>query len=117
MNLNQFVRASFLAGIFGVLIVLVLAAGSAEEGKAAYMNRCQMCHGDDGQGNDAMARILKVEFKAMDSDYVQGKSDKEIREIITRGTGKMAAVRGLPEKEIEDIIAYLRSLAKKSEKD
>lgn len=117
MNLNQFVRASVLAGIFGVLIVLVLAAGSAEEGKAAYMNRCQMCHGDDGQGNDAMARILKVEFKAMDSDYVQGKCDKEIREIITRGTGKMAAVRGLPEKEIEDIIAYLRSLAKKSEKD
>jgi mono/diheme cytochrome c family protein len=117
MGMNLLARVSICIGAAGLLVVLVLAAGSAEEGKAAYMNRCQMCHGDDGQGNDAMARILKVEFKAMDSDYVQGKSDKEIREIITRGTGKMAAVRGLPEKEIEDIIAYLRSLAKKSEKD
>lgn len=117
MTLNRFMRASVLMAIFAVLIVLALAAGSAEEGKAAYMNRCQMCHGDDGQGNDSMARILKVEFHPMDSDYVQEKSDKEIREIITRGTGKMAAVRGLPEKEIENIIAYLRSLAKKSEED
>ena len=106
-----------------VILVLVLASplwiagitasGSEEEGKAVYLKRCKMCHGADGKGNPAIARMLKVEFKALDSEYVQSKKDVEFKEIITKGTGKMAAVRGTTDSEIESVIAYVRSLAKK----
>jgi mono/diheme cytochrome c family protein len=71
-----------------------------------------MCHGADGAGNPAMSRMLKVEFRPLDSDYVQEKEDPELKQIITKGKGKMAAVRGLTEQQLSDVIAFLRSLPK-----
>ncbi|UCF37598.1 MAG: cytochrome c [Acidobacteriota bacterium] len=108
-------KARVSAGLLVLLVlpllsVLLFAAGDAEQGKAAFMKRCKMCHGADGQGNPAMARMLKVEFKPMDSDYVQKKPDSEIKEIVTSGKGKMVAVRGVSGDELENIIAYIRTL-------
>ncbi len=94
------------------VVLLGMAAGNADQGKAAFQKRCKMCHGADGKGNPAMARMLKVEFHAMDSEYVQKKSDEELKSIILKGKGKMAAVRGVAEPELNDILAYLRSLQK-----
>jgi mono/diheme cytochrome c family protein len=89
------------------------AAGSVEKGSAAFQKRCKMCHGADGAGNPAMARMLKVEFQAMDSEHVQNLKDEELKNIISKGKGKMTAVRGVDEAEMSDLIAYLRSLKKK----
>lgn len=96
-----------------LLAAAIIAAGPEEEGKAVYLKRCKMCHGADGEGNPAIAKMLKVEFKALDSEDVQKKTDAEFKEIIVKGKGKMAAVRGTTDSEIEKVIAYLRSLNKK----
>ena len=93
-----------------LLLVVIAAASTADPGKTVYTNRCKMCHGTDGTGNPAMARMLKVEFRALDSDYVQKQTDSELKNTIIKGKGKMAAVRGLSEQQLTDVISYLRSL-------
>jgi mono/diheme cytochrome c family protein len=105
-------KASIVFGVFIPLFVLLAwaADGNVEGGKKVYLTRCKMCHGADGAGNPAMARMLKVEFKSLDSDYVQDLKDDELVSIITKGKGKMAAVRGLNDQQLADVIAYLRAL-------
>jgi len=93
------------------LVLLAIAAtGDVAAGKTVFTNRCKMCHGVDGTGNPAMARMLKVEFHALDSDYIRDKEDAELKQTVTKGKGKMAAVRGLTDQQLIDVIAYVRSL-------
>jgi len=56
-----------------------------------------------------MAKILKVEFPKMDSEYIQKKKDEEIKEIVTKGKGKMPPVQGISDSDIENVITYLRT--------
>lgn len=101
--------------VLGFVVLLGLPAYAEDDvslGKAVFLKRCKMCHGADGAGNPAMARMLKVEFKPMNSDYVQQKTDSEIKETVLKGKGKMAAVRGISEDEIAKVTVYIRSLKK-----
>lgn len=102
--------------VIPLLLVVIAAPSDANPGKTVYTNRCKMCHGSEGTGNPAMARMLKVEFKALDSDYVQKKEDSELKNTITKGKGKMAAVRGLSDQQLTDVISYLRSLPQEKAK-
>lgn len=86
--------------------------GDAEKGKATYASKCNMCHGPDGVAKEAMAKMFKVEMKALGSKEVQAKSDADIKKIIKEGNGKMKAVT-LTDDEIANVIAYVRTLAKK----
>lgn len=106
---------STLAALILVAPVLLfgMASGDVEQGKAVFMKRCKMCHGADGEGNPAIARMMKVEFHPMSSEYIQKKTDAEFTDIIEKGKGKMPAVKGTTPEEITDVIAYIRSLGKK----
>ena len=57
--------------------------------------------------------MFKVEMRSLNSKEVQAKSDTQLKEIVTKGTGKMKPVSGLSDKELDNLIAYLRTLAKK----
>lgn len=96
-----------------VVLIGIAASGDATAGKTVFTNRCKMCHGADGTGNPAMASMLKVEFHPLASDYIQDKEDAELKETITKGKGKMAAIRGLSDQQLSDVVAYLRSLPEK----
>lgn len=87
--------------------------GDVAAGKAIYAKRCATCHGPSGEGKESIAKMLKVEMHALGSKEVQAKSDADLKKIITEGTGKMKPVTGLSEKELTDLIAYLRTLTKK----
>lgn len=91
---------------------LLLGAGDPQAGKAVYDAKCKTCHGTDAKGNAALAKTLKVEFKDLASKEVQSKSDGDLKKSITGGTGKMQPVKGLSDKQVEDVIAFVRSLAK-----
>jgi len=110
--MSKTVTRAFVALLVSLPLILlaIASAGDVTAGKTVYTNRCKMCHGADGAGNPAMGRMLKVEFHALDSDYIQDKKDPEIIQIITKGKGKMAAVRGLTDQQLSDVIAYVRSL-------
>ncbi|GAB4235699.1 MAG: hypothetical protein Kow00109_09050 [Acidobacteriota bacterium] len=95
------------------VVGLAALAPDADAGKQVYQRRCKMCHGIDGKGSAAVARMMKVEIPALDSDAVQEQTDEELAKVITKGKGKMVAVKGISEQDVANVIAYLRTLAKK----
>ena|SRR5579884_3417216 len=106
-------------GIVAVLIVFLLAVycasfygQDAAAGKAVYGKKCQSCHTADGSGNPAVAKMMNVTIKPLSGEEVQKKSDADIKKTITTGTGKMKPVTGLSEKEVNDVVAYVRTLKK-----
>ena len=88
-----------------------LAAGDAAAGKQVFDKKCASCHGATGEGKDAIAKMLKVEMRNLGSPEVQAKSDAELGKMIKDGNGKMKPV-ALTDKEIQDVVAYLRTLKK-----
>lgn len=87
-----------------------LAAAGAPEGKTVFESKCQPCHGPAGEGKPAIAKMFKVEMHPLGSKEVQSKSDAEFKKIITTGNGKMKAVTGLSGKQLDDVVAFVRTL-------
>lgn len=89
---------------------MVPAFAGATEGKEVYDKACKGCHGATGQGNPGLAKMMKVEMKALGSKEVQAKSDADLKKIITQGTGKMKPVASVAGKQVDDVIAFVRTL-------
>lgn len=110
-----------LAGVGAMAGLLLVASASssarpaadAAAGKDVFLKKCKACHGEDGQGNQGMAKILKTTIAALDSDEVQKKSDAEIKKIIVEGKDKMKPVTGLSDADINNVIAFVRTFKKK----
>jgi cytochrome c5 len=90
-----------------------LAADDANAGKAVFDAKCKMCHGNNGEGNPVIAKMMKVTMHPFSSKEVQSKSDEELKKDIVNGNGKMRPVKGLSDKQLDDVVAFIRSLAKK----
>jgi mono/diheme cytochrome c family protein len=106
--------------VFTLIVVLIVlaglplfAAGDAAAGKEAYMKKCASCHGPDGLGKDQIAQMMKIKFTPLGGKEVQDKSDADLKKIAIEGVGKMKAVKDVDDKMAEDIVAYLRTFAKK----
>lgn len=97
-------------GVFTLMAVSGIMAFAAD--RAAYDKSCKTCHGPDGQGNAAIAKVMKVELKPLGSPAIQSKSDADLKAIVTKGSGKMKAVAGLSAKEVDEAIAFVRTLKK-----
>jgi mono/diheme cytochrome c family protein len=87
-----------------------LAFAGAPEGKAIYEAKCQKCHGPNGEGKDSIAKMLKVELKHLGAKDVQAKSDADLKKIITAGEGKMKPVADVTGKDLDNVVAYVRTL-------
>jgi len=104
--------------IGAVVLALVssLAAPAAfadsETGAALFKTKCAMCHGADGKGDTAMGKNFKL--RDLSSDDVQKVHDSEMKTLIENGKGKMPAFKGkLTDKQLGDVIQFLRTLKKK----
>ncbi len=100
-------------GLFVIIAVaavpLMAAKGDAAAGKAVFTKSCSSCHGPDGAGKDAIAKMFKVTMRPLGSKEVQARSDAEIRKIITEGNGKMKPVK-LEGADLDNVIAFVRTL-------
>ena len=95
-----------------VLLATAASADDANAGKGVYDRSCRACHGPDGAGNPAIAKMMKVEMKDLKSPEVQAMSDAEIKQIVSNGKGKMRPVASVSGADLNNVIAYLRSLKK-----
>ncbi len=103
----------------GVLILAVpISSWSAEAGTDAaakiYAAKCASCHGKDGKGNPAMAKVFKLEPAALDvvKDSSLAKSDADLVKLTADGKEKMPAYKGkLSDAEIAGLVSYIRTLA------
>ena len=88
-------------------------AADTAAGKDLYTKKCASCHGAAGEGKDSVAKLFKVELKPLTSKEIQSMSDADLKKTILEGTGKMKPVKDVDAKGADDVIAYVRSLAKK----
>ena len=100
----------------GLIVIVVLAAvplaaakADAAAGKAVFAKSCAGCHGPDGAGKDAIAKMMKVTMRPLGSKDVQAKSDADLKKNITEGNGKMKPVK-LEGADLDNVIAFVRTL-------
>ncbi len=92
------------------IVSVGLAHAGAAEGKELYNSKCQPCHGANGEGKAAIAKMFNVTLPHLGSKEVQAKSDADLQKVITAGKGKMKPAAGVTEKQAADIVAYVRTL-------
>jgi mono/diheme cytochrome c family protein len=92
------------------MISVPAVAATAKSGEPIYTAHCKTCHGADGTGNPAIAKMMAVTMKPLGSADVQAKSDADLKAIITAGTGKMKPVSGMASGDVDNVVAYLRTL-------
>ncbi len=94
-------------------------SGDAKAGETKYQGTCASCHGLDVKGLPSLGKDLTT------SSFSKGLSDADLVAFITKGrstgdpantTGVDMPVKGgnpaLSEKDLYDIVAYLRTLQK-----
>src|SRR3990172_13340210 len=89
------------------------------EGKKIYATYCVSCHGERGKGDGVVAQSLPVRPADHTNGAVMNQlSDQFLLYVITKGGAAMGKSNFMPawgsslnDKQIRDIVAYLRSIA------
>ena len=96
------------------LLLLILTTGIAfaqKDAKDVYADKCAVCHGQDGSGNTAKGRKLKL--KGVKETAAKTKTEEMIK-IVTDGKGADMDAFGkeLGKEQVKAVVEYYRSLAK-----
>lgn len=91
-------------------IAAALASAGQAPGKVEYDKSCKSCHGAVGQGNPAIAKMLKLELRHLGSPEVQARPDAELRKVVANGIGKMKPASRLSTQQVNDVIQFVRTL-------
>ena len=94
----------------GLIAIAGLSWAGAPEGKEVYTAKCAPCHGANGEGKAAIAKMYNVTQAPLASKEVQAKTDDQLKEVIVKGKEKMKPVSGITEKQAADVVAFVRTL-------
>jgi mono/diheme cytochrome c family protein len=102
----------FLGVLAAGLVLLIPGALGQDAGKGEklFATKCKSCHGAAGQGNPAIAKGLGVTFRGLKSAEVQKQSDAELKKLALGGHGKKKPVKSVTPAELDDIIAFMRTM-------
>ena len=88
---------------------------SIAAGQKLYQKMCAFCHGKDASGNGPMAPKGTTPSSLIDDTWDRGSTDGEIFLVLREGAGPKFDMKGykekLPDRELWNIVNYLRSLA------
>lgn len=108
--MKNFCRMLFLLTALAMSLMIALGKGDEAKGKTVF-RRCAMCHGDSGEGNEAIGKALGANIPDLGSQEVQALDDPALKKVILEGKDKMQPVN-LSDAEADDAIAFIRSLKK-----
>jgi cytochrome c5 len=104
---RSFVFLTFGAVMYGATMLAPAVAASATDGATVYAAKCKNCHGADGSGNPAIAKMMNVTMKPLGAQ-----ADADIKTAVTAGTGKMKPIAGVAAGDLDNVIAYVHTLKK-----
>jgi mono/diheme cytochrome c family protein len=93
------------------LTILSAEKGDVAQGKVLFETRCAVCHGDGGEGKEAMSKLFGVKIPVLTSKEVQSQDDEALKKILLEGKGKMKPVT-LSAQEVANAVAFIRTLKK-----
>ena len=103
-----------LSSLFLVLTFQSSSRASATmvgDGAETFKAKCAACHGPDGTGATTAGKAMKV--RDLSSAEVQGQTDDQLYEAITKGKGKMPGYeKSLGADKCKELVAYVRTLKK-----
>lgn len=102
--------------VLGTAVAGVASAEAPAENPTAklYAQKCASCHGKDGKGAPAMAKMFKVDIALLDlvDEATLKKKDEELDALTAKGINKMPAYADkMKAEEISALTKYFRSLA------
>ncbi|MGE5848683.1 MAG: c-type cytochrome [Candidatus Methylomirabilota bacterium] len=98
------------------------AATAAPRGRALYDAHCAVCHGSTGKGDGPGARVVRQSMRDFtDPAAMQAVGDRFLFEITKKGSSQFGRSNAMPawgmklsDAEIHDVVAYIRSLARRN---
>ena len=93
-------------------VTILSAAPQQKEPKQVYLDKCAVCHGEDGKGQTAKGKKLKV--KDVSSPEVKKMTDAQMLEVVLKGKGDDmdGFEKDLGADMSKKLVAYMRTLAK-----
>ncbi len=94
-------------------------AQNQAEGRKLYASYCATCHGEKGKGDGMAAKSLPAKLADHTNGAIMNQmNDKFLLDIIAKGGGAVGKSSFMPswgsaldEKQIRDLIAFIRTLA------
>lgn len=111
--MNMIVLSFFALTASAATPAVTEKGGDAAAGKAVFVAKCATCHGKDGKGNAAMAKMYKLDPEKLSllSPEARKLTTAEQTKIIADGKEKMKGFKGkLSGADIANVVAYVRSL-------
>ena len=110
------ISVSIVAAIgLGVSLILTSPVGAADlnNGKKVYEMRCSGCHGKTGKEDGVKAETMgKKPTDYTDQKKMSEVTDAELKTITREGKPPMPAYAKISDKDLDDVIAYIRTFAK-----
>ena len=113
-----------LLGLVLLLAGMVSAQpkGDARNGRELYLEKCSLCHGSQGEGWDWSKKVAKPPFPVPDlAKVTPERSDTFLFDVVKDGGEAVGQTRFMPpfgfqlsDQEVWDLVAYMRSLARKT---
>jgi mono/diheme cytochrome c family protein len=99
--------------LVGSATVAVAASASGNDpGQSTFEVHCATCHGQDGSGNTAVGKSMKI--PDLHAAEVKSQSDAQLAEVISNGKNSMPPFKeSLNPDQIHDLVIHLRQLSAK----
>jgi mono/diheme cytochrome c family protein len=96
------------------------SSGDAKAGLEIHKKNCLRCHGEQGKGDGPAAKLLKTKPSDWsDKAKMSSLSDQDLFKVISKGGEAVGRSKLMPafgeklsDKDISNVIAFVRSLAK-----
>jgi mono/diheme cytochrome c family protein len=95
--------------------LMLLPAAALADGKATYDKMCASCHGADGRGNEAKAKVLKLDPATLNLGRPESAAmtRDQLKEVLVKGKAKMPSYeKKLAADDVDPVLDYSIELAK-----